>query len=225
MLRSILLINMLSRLRTHFLSYLLEYILRFIFWTCRWDVIGESKLSRAIDDGRPILLPVWHGRMLFPIFYLYKNRIEWSALASRHKDAEIMALILKRMGFRLIRGSSSKGGREAINNIADTFRLGGRVAITSDGPKGPIHIAKPNSIATAIEHDAIIITISGSASRSWVLRSWDRFMLPKPFSKVIINIAKPLDIDTTSPEKIIDISGQYITVNQNEADAMSEGTL
>ena len=136
-----------------------------------------------------------------------------------------MALILKRMGFRLIRGSSSKGGRGAINNIADTFRLGGRVAITSDGPKGPIRIAKPKSIATAIEHDATIITISGSASRSWVMRSWDRFMLPKPFSKVIINIAEPLEIDATSPEKIIEISGQYITANQNEADAISEGIV
>lgn len=215
---------MLSRFRIYFLSYILEYMLRFIFWTCRWEVIGADKLSRAMHDDKPILLPVWHGRMLFPIFYLYRNRIEWSALASRHKDAEIMALILKRMGFALIRGSSSRGGRQAINNISDTFRSGGRVAITSDGPRGPIYRAKPNSIVAAMEHGASIITISGSSSSSWVMGSWDRFMLPKPFSKVIINIANPLEIDTNSTDEIIDISSQYISANQDEADRMRKGT-
>ena len=215
---SILQITMLSQIKLYLVSFILEHVLRFIFWTCKWEVVGHDILQKVIKKNRPVLLSVWHGRMLFPIFYLYRNSIKWSTLASRHRDAEIIVRILDRLGFELIRGSSSSGSKKALDSIISTFKSNGRVAVTCDGPKGPIYKAKPGAIITALEHNALIITMSGSSKKSWVLNSWDRLMIPKPFSRLVINISEPLDIESTSKSEVVLQASDYISANQIESD-------
>ena len=91
------------------------------------------------------------------------------------------------------------------------------IGVTNDGPKGPIQIAKPGSIKTAIKSKANIVSITGSSSKAWRFNTWDEFMLPKPFSTIIINISKPLQI--TDDYNLNDIN-DFINKEQLKADAL-----
>ena len=137
------------------------------------------------------MLCVWHGRMLYPIFYVAKNKIKTWAIASPHQDGYIMSQILQKWGVSIIEGSSNKKSKNVINQMKEIFEqdYNAIIAITNDGPKGPRHIAKENSLKIAQQYNAQIITITGDSTKKWAFKTWDKFYLPKPFGKIIINIA------------------------------------
>ena len=166
-------------------------ILTFIYKTNKFEVIGLEHFKKAQIKKRPIMLCVWHGRMLYPILYVAKNKIKTWAIASPHQDGYIMGQILKKWNVSIIKGSSNKQSKNVVNQMRDIFENDKHsiVAITNDGPKGPRHIAKENSLKIAQEYNAQIITITGDSTKKWVFNTWDKFYLPKPFGKIIINIA------------------------------------
>ena len=166
-------------------------ILTFIYKTNKFEVIGLEHFKKAQIKKRPIMLCVWHGRMLYPIFYVAKNKIKTWAIASPHQDGYIMGQILKKWNVSIIKGSSNKQSKNVVNQMRDIFKNDKHsiIAITNDGPKGPRHIAKENSLKIAQEYNAQIITITGDSTKKWVFNTWDKFYLPKPFGKIIINIA------------------------------------
>ena len=138
------------------------------------------------------MLCVWHGRMLFPVLYVIKQKIAAWAIASPHNDGDTMAQILKMCGnINIIKGSSNKKSQNVIDSIHSIYKSDPKaiIAITNDGPKGPMHIAKSKSLEIAKKFDAQIITITGDSTKKWVFNSWDKFHLPKPFGKIVINIA------------------------------------
>jgi lysophospholipid acyltransferase (LPLAT)-like uncharacterized protein len=166
---------------------------------------------------------VWHGRLVFPSWYIRLKITNLHAIASHHSDAEIMARILKRWGYSLIRGSTKKGGKAVVQKMADIFKNGGIVAVTNDGPKGPPRIAKAGSTGLAIKYNVSMVTITGSATKFWQMKSWDRFMLPKPFGRIDIIVAPPLEI-TTPPEnneEEIKLLSNYMNHYQGEVDRMT----
>ena len=178
-------------IKSYLWSYLGQLVLAIVFRTSRWKIDGELFFDIAFKAKKPIMLCVWHGRFLFPAYWLAKNNIHATAIASRHGDAAIIAKIFQRWGFSLIRGSSSKGskdkgGSEVIREMNKIFDYKGSniIAVTNDGPKGPRQIAKPGSLAIAIKKNVQIITITGTASRYFEFNSWDRFRIPKPFSTI-----------------------------------------
>lgn len=160
--------------------------------TNKFEVFGEINLKNAQKKKQPIMLCVWHGRMLFPILYVIKQKIKVWAIASPHNDGDTMAQILKMSGnIQIIEGSSNKKSQNVIDSIHSIYKTDPNaiIAITNDGPKGPIHIAKSTSLEIAKKFDAQIITITGNCTKKWVFNSWDKFYLPKPFGKIVINIA------------------------------------
>ena len=165
--------------------------LSIIYKTNRFVITGEENLKKAIQNKQHILLCVWHGRMLYPIFYVIKNKINAWAIASQHRDGAIMGKILSKWNIKLIKGSSSKGGQNVLSELESIFSMDKQqiIAITNDGPKGPRHQAKLNSLTIAQKKDIQIITITGNSNKKWVFSSWDVFHLPKPFGTINIYIA------------------------------------
>ena len=204
-------------------SFFGQWLFQILFKLNKIEVKGEENLINLINSGRPIMVCVWHGRLVFPSWYLRLKTTNVHAIASRHTDAEIMARVLRRWGYGLIRGSTRKGGKAVVQKMADVFKNAGIIAVTNDGPKGPPRIAKAGSTGLALKYNVQIVTITGSATKFWQMKSWDRSMLPKPFGTIHIIVSPPLDIsekpDTTDEE--VKLLSDFMNQYQDEADRLT----
>ena len=202
-------------MKAFILKWLGYIVLSLIYKTNEFEVYGFKNIELAQKKKRPIMLCVWHGRMLYPIFYVAKNKIKTWAIASPHQDGYIMAQILKKWGVSIIEGSSNKKSKNVINQMKDIFEKDNNaiIAITNDGPKGPRHIAKENSLKIAQEYNAQIITITGDSTKKWVFKTWDKFYLPKPFGKIIINIAP---VYQYKENNLVESVSKYMTNSENK---------
>tara|TARA_Y100001960_G_C14132962_1_gene567769 strand:- start:120 stop:587 length:468 start_codon:yes stop_codon:yes gene_type:complete len=144
------------------------------------------------------------------------------ALAGHHRDANRIAIILSSWGFKLIRGSSSSGGKDVIKKIITLFKKNKTICITNDGPRGPIHIAKPGAIKIAMELNAIILPITGISKHFWKLNSWDRFVLPKPFSTIYLKIGPEIKYkkDSLSSSYCSELISNNLNKLQNDNDLL-----
>ena len=212
-----------KRIKITLISFFGQWLFQILFKLNKIEVKGEENLINLINSGRPIMVCVWHGRLVFPSWYLRLKTTNVHAIASRHTDAEIMARILRRWGYGLIRGSTRKGGKAVVQKMADVFKNAGIIAVTNDGPKGPPRIAKAGSTGLALKNNVQIITITGSATKFWQIKSWDRSMLPKPFGTIHIIVSSPLDIsekpDTADEE--VKLLSDFMNQYQDEADNLT----
>ena len=165
-------------------SLLGRWAIQTFFFLNKVSIKGEENFIRLIQSDEPVMVCVWHGRLLFPSWYIRLKTTNLYAVASRHSDAEIMSRILQHWGYGLIRGSTKKSGKAVVRKMDEIFKTGGIVAVTNDGPKGPARIVKAGSTGIAIRNNVKIITITGSATKYWQMKSWDRFIFPKPFGKI-----------------------------------------
>jgi len=200
--------------KIYFQTLLGKFLLNSLVFSNRLEIRGKENVEEAMATGRPILFCCWHGRLIYASFGLSRIRKGFWAIASRHKDAEIMGRILQSWGYQLIRGSSNKGGKDVLRKMTKIFDSKmPYICITNDGPKGPRNIAKPGSLTLARKYNAQILAITGTSSKYKEMKSWDRFRLPKPFGKIVITISKPKDFS----EEIIPGEGsQYLSDFMNE---------
>lgn len=149
-----------------------------------WDVrhVGRERVDRARRGGGPVLYAMTHG-VLLPLVYSHRER-GIRVLVSESRDGEIITRIIERFGFGTVRGSSSRGGARAIARMVALAREGWDVGITPDGPKGPRFSAEPGAVWVAAHGDVPIVPLGVAADRAWRARSWDRFLVPKPFARV-----------------------------------------
>ena len=211
-----------SKRKILLLSLLGRWIFQILFFLNKVSIKGEENLLRLIKSGKPVMLCVWHGRLLFPSWYI-RHHTTLHIISSRHADSEILAHILRHWGYGLIRGSTKKGGLRVIKEMTEIFKTGGIIAVTNDGPKGPSRIAKSGSIGLAIKNNVKIITVTGSATKFWQMKSWDRFMLPKPFGKIQIVVSTPMDITEkpSTAEKEVQRLSRFMNHYQDEADQLT----
>ena len=208
--------------KDHLIIFFSNFFFAFLCFSCRWKIIGKENLDNAKALNRPIFLPLWHGRFLFVSYFITKWKYSSFAIAGHHRDASRIASILSSWGFKLIRGSSSKGGKDVIKKMMSLFKNNETICITSDGPKGPIHIAKPGSIKIAMESNAIILPVTGIASKFWKINSWDNFILPKPFGTIYFKIGKKIDynINKISSSYCSDLVSKHLNLLQQENDLL-----
>ena len=206
-------------MKIYFLKWLGYVVLSLIYKTCKFEIHGKQHFEKIRNNQRPIMLCVWHGRMLYPIFYVIKEKIKLWTIASPFKDGEIISQILKKWNFKIIKGSSNQNSKKVIEKMNQIFKsdTNAIIAITNDGPKGPRHIAKTGSLEIAQKYNAQIITITGDSSKKWVFNSWDKFYLPKPFSKIIITIA-PEHIRNPDQELSADVSKYMIEYEKKSSE-------
>jgi len=156
----------------------------------------ERNLKAA---GLPFVYTLWHGRMVLPILaHLHEDIV---TMASRSKDGEIIARWLLRNGYIPARGSTKKGGGAALQEMIDLVRAGHRAALTVDGPNGPPRVVQPGVVRLARETGAWILPLTGSSSRPWFLRSWDRYLVPKPFSRCVVAYGEPFAVEPASSDE------------------------
>ena len=158
--------------------------LRALSATWRYTVIADSPVKKLREAHVPVLFALWHGQML-PLLWYHRDQ-GVAVVVSEHNDGEIIARILEWMGYRLIRGSTSRGADRALLGIVRTLRNGNDVAITPDGPRGPARNFAPGAAVAANRSGAPIIPAVAHVDRAWKLSSWDGFVIPKPFARITI---------------------------------------
>lgn len=160
----------------------------------RYTEINRAAIETTTDHGRPVVLCLWHDE-LFPLIYL-KRQLNIIALVSQSGDGDLLAGVLERMGLETARGSSSRGGVKALLAAAKRMREAGLCGcVTVDGPRGPRHQVKEGAVFLASRADAPIVPIRLFMERRKVFKSWDRFQLPLPFSRVTMVCADAYRVD------------------------------
>ena len=175
---------------------LIKTLLYSLWGTCRVKkVIGEEHAKSALANGQPVIPCYWHQHHIFGIYYMKKKKklgLKLGFLISPSRDGEIPAQIAKSWGAHPIRGSSTRTGARAIRDLYQIMTKDGISPVnTSDGPTGPIHKFKPGAVMLAQLTQSPILPVSYAASRYWELKSWDKFIIPKPFSRIVITIGEP----------------------------------
>jgi len=144
--------------------------------------------SDSIENGNCVLM-FWHGTMLAG-WYVLKNKSSYGVV-SQSKDGEILSRLLSKWGYKLIRGSSSKDSKEVMIQMVEALERGYYLAITPDGPRGPAFTMKIGGLISAVRAKKPIVLCGVYYINKIVLKSWDKFELPKPFSNVIILLSSP----------------------------------
>jgi lysophospholipid acyltransferase (LPLAT)-like uncharacterized protein len=162
--------------------------------------VGLENLENLRKEKKSVIYAFWHGRML--IFAYSHRRQKIHVLISQHRDGEYIARIIHRLGFVSIRGSTTRGGPKAVFEICDKISSGYDVAISPDGPKGPGFEVHPGIMYVAQRSQMPILPITNSARRRWNLQSWDKFLIPHPFSQTVIVLGKPIyvTVEATAEE-------------------------
>lgn len=178
-----------TNLRLQIAGILGHGMLGSLFLTLRYRVTGAEHLERLRETGKPVIFVFWHGQML-PLVHLYRN--EGSVvLVSEHGDGEYITQILRRYRFGTVRGSSTHGAVKGLKGMIRAARRGRDLALTPDGPQGPRFRFKAGALMVAQVTGLPILPVATGATAAWWMSSWDRFMLPKPFSRVNVEYGTP----------------------------------
>jgi len=172
------------------------------------QVVGEENLPKAPNGGKGCLIALWHGRMLLGL--PHHQARQWCVLVSGSQDGDISRALLERFGYRVIRGSSSRGGRAAVREMIDVIRAGAVVIVTPDGPRGPRHSMNPGLAWLARTSGLPIVPIGFACDRAWHARSWDRFTLPRPWARVLMIYGDPVSVEPSTSEGDLDAASERV---------------
>ena len=192
-------------------------IIRAVGLTLRYeDVFAEDYGELIRGDAIPgaAVYAFWH-RSLLTCAHRFKGR-DVAIMISRSFDGELIARTVESMGFRVVRGSSSRGGTSALRGMVDAYGAGRRCAFAADGPRGPALVAQAGPVQLAKLVDAPCVGVFHARPLSaWELKTWDRFLIPKPFSRVVL----------TWPKRIpaAEVTLTRVQAALDEAVAMAEG--
>ena len=153
-------------------------------------MIGREAVEEVFSRGHRAIYIFWHGRMLALAFAFRYQSVR--VLISSHSDGEYIYRITSRIGFGAVRGSSRRGGKEAREKLIEVVKNGYDIAITPDGPRGPRHVLQPGTISLAQKTGFPVIPTTVTAKSFWRSSSWDGFIIPKPFTKIVIKHDKPI---------------------------------
>ncbi|MFP4016405.1 MAG: lysophospholipid acyltransferase family protein [Halanaerobiales bacterium] len=186
-------------------------------WT-RISVYGREKLN-YLEQKTPVVYALWHGK-LWLASYFFKDD-DCIVLASQSRDGEYISRVLEKLGFRLVRGSSSRGGGRALLKLIRKLRKGNSAIITPDGPRGPRCKAKPGAVYLQEKSDAAIIPIGIAIKNKKILGSWDRLVLPYPGSRAVIFYGDPLYLpEDISIEERSELLENAINETQQDAEEL-----
>lgn len=176
---------------------LVALFIKLLMLSCRViGIEGEEEMRKAVEQagGRAVYV-TWHQRMPYH-FHLFGSR-HVTMMISQSRDGEYAARIATWLGFRNVRGSSTRGGSKALKAIIDEIKTGETGGMLADGPLGPPRVAKMGSVVMARDTGAPLIPVLWGADRCWVMNSWDRYLIPKPFARVVIHYAEPIWVPDT----------------------------
>lgn len=182
-----------ERIKTFCITEVGYWIILLIGRTLRWEIEGWVNLETVHKNGRRFVGVFWHNR-IFMTSYFFRNR-NIVAMISRNRDGEYIARVSRRLGFGAARGSSSRGSRGAVVGMLRALKKQRDVFFTLDGPRGPRYVAKPGAAFVAGRSGNPILPFTISVEKKWVMRSWDGFIVPRPFSRALVLIGQAINVD------------------------------
>jgi lysophospholipid acyltransferase (LPLAT)-like uncharacterized protein len=168
-------------------------IVRIMSSTYRISIMNPEIEGMVLKRGQVPIYASWHQRF-FPGITLFATRRPISIMISQSKDGELISNIVRQLGWHPVRGSSSRGGRKALREVCALANKGCKIAHIVDGPRGPHGVVKPGLLIISSRSGMPILPIITSAEKKWVFNSWDRFIVPKPFSRVIIRFGDEINV-------------------------------
>jgi lysophospholipid acyltransferase (LPLAT)-like uncharacterized protein len=175
--------------------------------TLRWRVQGLEHFDAIVASGRQPVMAFWHARILPAAFYFRNRGIV--VITSENFDGEWIARIIERFGYGTARGSTTRGARKAMRGLVRDMEHGRPAGFTVDGPRGPARVVQPGAVWLAKVTGNPVLPFHLEASASWVVRSWDRTQIPKPFATVALVVGEPMEIRK-------DLSGDALEQAQEE---------
>lgn len=207
-------------------ALLIRGVVHLLGATVRLQVVrGEERLDSLKSGTSPAVLSFWHNRAVFCAYFLYRRLLSRGApitvLVSQSRDGELGAKLARMWRAGVVRGSASRGGATGLRKMYRAVSREKASAITiPDGPRGPLYVAKPGAVVLAQMCGVSILPMAFAADRYWTIRSWDRLIIPKPFSRVRFVIGDPLEIPRELSSE--DLEGQRQRLEQTLTDLVAE---
>ena len=203
------------------------FYLWFVFKTTRWTYIGLKHPERLIQTNTPFIAAFWHGRLAM-LPFLWRWSKPFYMLLSEHEDGRFIAKVISYRNINSIYGSSTRGGAQVALSCIKELKQGHCMGITPDGPKGPRHEVAEGLLHIARLSGAPIVPASYAIQRHCMLNTWDRFLVPLPFSKGIYVIGEPIfvnaDKSTIALEESRKIITQALLLTETEANQILKRT-
>jgi lysophospholipid acyltransferase (LPLAT)-like uncharacterized protein len=177
-------------------------LIRAVCFTIRFRLDDRSGITKRAPDGSLIWV-FWHNRV-FSIPFIYRKFLRersGAVLTSPSRDGEIIAQVMKRFGCAAVRGSSNKRPAAALRELVGWIKGGNDIAITPDGPRGPVYELQPGVIKVAQLTKAAVFPIHVRYSKCFRLKSWDRFMIPWPFSRIDVTFGELIQVERTRSDE------------------------
>jgi lysophospholipid acyltransferase (LPLAT)-like uncharacterized protein len=184
-------------------------VLRIIIWVGYWIIrmIGPTlRVCISYEDGaqqtldqRPLIGSFWHS-CIIPATYICRD-LGVRVMSSTSYDGEYMGRIIHKFGFVAVKGSSTRNAVRALLGLRRALEAGWTVAFTLDGPRGPRHKVKPGPVALARSSGVPMTMFHAAVDRAWVLNTWDKLMVPKPFSRVLLRFGKLIPVPHGASEE------------------------
>ena len=189
-----------ERIKLWLISWAGYLLIRAIGPTLRYQLAVEPGcLADKLDDPPLAIWCFWH-RCVIPAAYRFRKQ-KLAVMTSRSFDGEYIARIIGKLGFIPVRGSSSRGGAAALLGMREQLEQGHGVAFTIDGPRGPRYVAKPGPVVLAKKTGVPISCFYIALERAWILNSWDRMMIPRPFSRAAVYASSPIVVSPDATDE------------------------
>lgn len=189
-----------SAVRYGFVPRLASLLVRLLSRTWRIELVeGEEVFDRLLAERRPAVWCLWHNRIVAGTGLLIRRiapaGADLTLLTSASRDGDIAAAVIAGQGLGVVRGSSSRRGARALRELMRAVHARGTSPImVPDGPRGPVYRMKEGTLATAAATGLPVFCLGLAARRAWVLGSWDRLIVPKPFARIAVAVAEPIPV-------------------------------
>lgn len=199
--------------KQNILGDLAYVVTRNIFRSLRHDIFAHP----SVDPNQPLILSFWHGKLFLPIMVVSSwQQKKIAGLVSQSRDGAILTRWIERLGFKVVRGSSNRKGASSVVKLINLAKEGYSVGIAADGPRGPIYCAKSGSAYLAQKTGLPIVPIGAAYQTAKQFQSWDRFLLPMPFSKAAIYLNELIYVQ---PEDDLEAASRILELSLNAADS------
>lgn len=162
-----------------------------------WDMLDANRI-----DGKGLIIALFHGKH-FPVVWGYRRR-GVNVVTSQSADGEMLARVLKSLGYGAVRGSSTRGGAKAMLEMATLIDAGEDVAMTVDGPRGPRFVVKPGALLLSKITQMPVLPVGAAMNRHWQFNSWDRYQLPKPGARALIVVGEPFQVPADADGDVVE---------------------
>ncbi len=187
---------------------LVALLLRVLNRTLRYETVVEPGAAPAVPPALQVWC-FWH-RCLIPCACYFHGKFTPAVLISRSFDGELIARTIERLGFLTARGSSTRSGGSGLWALAKAVGRGNPAVFTADGPRGPVYKVKPGAIKLAQLTGYSIGIFYAHPHQAWQLKSWDRFLIPKPFSRVAISWGRHIDVPQSEDPLVVEAKRQEV---------------